>query len=101
MQCLFCSKLLFNPVQINGEFFKNTVMTNLSTMDRKEQRSELRRPGTMSMRCTEKKNGVKEYKFTFRHHGFVAGSFIAVFRRNHYRAATTPYIKQSSMSCHK
>ena len=68
-------------------------MTNLSTLDRKEQRSELRRPGTMSMRCTEKKNGVKEYKFTFRHHGFVAGSFIAVFRRNHYRAATTPYIK--------
>ena len=55
MQCLFCSKLLFNSVQINGEFFKNTVMTNLSTLDRKEQRSELRRPGTMSMRCTEKK----------------------------------------------
>ena len=24
MQCLFCSKLLFNPVQINGEFFKIT-----------------------------------------------------------------------------
>ena len=39
-------------------------MTNLSTLDRKEQRSELRRPGTISMRCTEKK-GVKEYKFTF------------------------------------
>jgi len=64
MQCLFCSKLLFNPVQINGEFFKNTVMTNLSTLDLKEQRSELRRPGTMSMRCTEKK-GVKECTFTF------------------------------------
>ena len=55
MQRLFGSKLLFNPVQINGEFFKNTVITNLSTLDLKEQRSELRRPGTMSMRCTEKK----------------------------------------------
>ena len=78
MQCLFCSKLLFNPVQINGEFLKNTVMTNLSTLDRNEQRSELRRPGTMSMRCTQKKNGVKEYKFTFHqyHHRIVAGSLM-------------------------